>query len=102
MGTNIEEPLLLHRNRGVRLAFIVGTKIEEWYDNIYCHPYCMVLCTVFEERACTDFEEGTTHFLRQFFVFCWHKNRGRTTSLNAISTVQIVMVLAQFSRADFC
>ena len=55
--------------RCVRSAFIAGMKIEKWYGNIYCHPYCMVLGTVSKEKAGTVFEVGTPHFPRQHSVF---------------------------------
>ena len=34
-------------------------------------------------------------------MFFWHRKRGRTAALNAVRTVRILRVLAQFSRADF-
>ena len=90
VSTNIEEPLLLHRNRGV-------------------YGLHLLLARKSRSGTATFIAIRTVRFWARFprkkqaaFCICWHRNRGRTAALNAVRTVRILRVLAQFSRADIC
>ena len=56
----------------------------------------------FQGKSRHSFWGGYTTFPKAASCICWHRNRGRTTALNAVHTVRILRMLAQFSRADIC